>query len=195
MSLFSGVVQLVGRRSLKPCGEGSSPSPGIVFHCRLVVGRPAVNRLVGVRFPPVELGGLGPRQTMASLSVSHSGNGGFNSPRGRRLVRCDGRTMRGFGPVDPAARMSAFQPDWTGSTPVRDMYLRGVAQSGRAPALEAGGRRFNPGHPDCILVCLCVGNSGVWLSLGERSVRIREVAGSNPATPIHRVSFSGRTPV
>lgn len=47
----SGMVQLAGRRSLKPCGEGSSPSPGIVFHCRPMAGQPAVNRPVGGSIP------------------------------------------------------------------------------------------------------------------------------------------------
>ncbi len=79
-----------------------------------------------------------------------------------------------------------------GSTPARG--TRGKSFTGcssawtRARAWDARGRWFESSHPDFFL--------WVWLSLVERTVRIREVAGSSPATQTCRTrSNTGHGPM
>jgi hypothetical protein len=75
-----------------------------------------------------------------------------------------------------------------GSTPARGTRSRFTGCSSawtRARAWGARGRWFESSHPDFFL--------WVWLSLVERTVRIREVAGSSPATQTR--SSSGHGPM
>ncbi len=78
-----------------------------------------------------------------------------------------------------------------GSTPARGTRSSFTGCSSawmRARAWGARGRWFESSHPDFFL--------WVWLSLVERTVRIREVAGSSPATQTRSTrSFTGYGPM
>ncbi len=56
------------------------------------------------------------------------------------------RAHRGspFWPVGQAVKTPPFHGDNGGSIPPRVTILRGISSAGRAPALQAGCRRFDP---------------------------------------------------
>ena len=66
---------------------------------------------------------------------------------------------------------------------------RGVAQSGSAPGLGPGGRRFESCHPDSSNVIF---GHGVWRSPVALLVRDQVVAGSNPVAPTQDVCQDSR---
>ncbi len=120
----------------------------------------------------------GRRSTIGNRVGGDKLSQGFKSLALRHLIKISSW------PVGQAVKTPPFHGGNTGSNPVRvTIYiLRRISSAGRASALQAEGRRFDP----VILHHITIAG---WSSLVARRAHNPKVAGSNPAPAIEKVPW------